>query len=207
MKALTHRSASKGNNERLEFLGDAFLNFSVAKRLYEFCPNDNEGDLSRLRAALVKGETLAEIGRDLGLEKHIILGEGEIRGGGSQRNSILANTVEAIIGAVLMDGGMRAVNAVVTRLFAERIQQLPEPESLKDSKTRLQEWLQRQGLPLPNYSVKSAIGPSHQRTFTVACLVPERGVESVGVGTNRRRAEQKAAAEMFSKLTSDSEKQ
>ena len=207
LRALTHRSASKENNERLEFLGDAFLNYSVAKRLYELHPNCSEGDLSRFRAALVKGETLSEIGRELGLEKHIILGEGELRDGGNQRDSILANALEAMIGAVLLDGGIEAVNFSVSRLFAERMQQLPDPESLKDSKTRLQEWLQRRGLPLPSYSVKSASGPSHKQSFTVSCFVPERGIESVGVGKSRRHAEQNAATEMFLKLTHDSEKQ
>ena len=207
LRALTHRSASKENNERLEFLGDAFLNYSIAKQLYEIHPNCSEGDLSRFRAALVKGETLSEVGRELGLEKHIILGEGELRDGGSQRDSILANTLEAVIGAVLLDGGVEAVNLSVFHLFAERIQRLPDPESLKDSKTRLQEWLQHRGLPLPDYSVKSASGLSHQQSFTVSCFVPEKGIESSGVGKSRRSAEQNAAAEMFLKLSNDSEKQ
>lgn len=205
-QALTHRSASKLNNERLEFLGDAFLNFSIARCLYEARGEDNEGDLSRLRAELVKGETLADIARELNLDKRVILGPGELRSGGSRRDSILANALEALIGAVLLDGGSEAAGELITRLFAQRLEQLPESRALKDAKTRLQEWLQGRGMALPDYNVQSTAGPPHEQLFTVACTVAEMGVDSVGTGPSRRRAEQDAAAAMLSKLASEAEK-
>ncbi len=201
-QALTHRSASKENNERLEFLGDALLNFVVARRLYDRSDSDSEGDLSRLRAALVKGDTLAEIGRELTVESHVIVGSGEVRSGGARRSSVLANTVEAVIGAILLDGGFGEAEACVGRLMDERLRTLPEAASLKDPKTRLQEWLQGRGLELPQYTVESTSGEPHQQTFVVVCEVAEREIIVHGQGPSRRSAEQDAAEQMLSQLIS-----
>ena len=196
-QALTHRSASKENNERLEFLGDSFLNFAVARQLYEHHPSGSEGDLSRLRSALVKGTTLAELGRDLGLAPQIILGPGEHSSGGADRDSILANAVEAVIGAVLLDGGLEAADACVTRLFADRLEQLPDAGSLKDAKTKLQEHLQGRGLSLPVYTVESVSGEPHRQSFAVVCEVAETAARVEGHGQSRRQAEQSAAERML----------
>ncbi|HEY8521236.1 MAG TPA: ribonuclease III [Gammaproteobacteria bacterium] len=201
--ALTHRSASRDNNERLEFLGDAFLSFAIARRLYERRPNDTEGDLSRARAALVKKPTLAAIGQDLGIDSIIILGPGELRSGGARRGAVLADAVEALIGAVLLDGGPEAADELVGRLFADRIDELPESDVLKDSKTQLQEWLQARGWQLPTYRVDLVAGLDHQRVFTVVCEVKERSLQTKGRGPSRRRAEQQAAAAMLSLLTGE----
>lgn len=203
--ALTHRSASKRNNERLEFLGDAFLNFRVAQRLYALRPEDNEGDLSRARASLVNQATLAALGREIEIDKHLVLGRGELRSGGAQRAAVLADAVEAVIGAVLLDGGAEVAERLVDRLFADRFEQLPESAALKDPKTRLQEWLQGRGLTLPVYRVESVRGREHEQTFTVVCEVDERDVRTIGRGRSRRLAEQEAAASMLMELTRDSE--
>ena len=202
-QALTHRSAAKKNNERLEFLGDSFLNFAVARQLYEHSPSAPEGDLSRLRSALVKGVTLAELGRDLGLASQLILGPGEQSSGGAQRDSTLANTVEAVIGAVLLDGGYDAADACVTRLFADRLEQLPDAGSLKDAKTKLQECLQGRGLNLPVYTVESVSGEPHQQSFVVMCEVTEAAGRVEGRGHSRRQAEQNAAEQMLLILNRD----
>ncbi len=196
-QALTHRSASKENNERLEFLGDSFLNFAVARQLYEHHPSEPEGDLSRLRSALVKGATLAELGRDLDLAPQIILGPGEHSSGGADRDSTLANAVEAVIGAVLLDGGLEAADACVTRLFAHRLEQLPDAGSLKDAKTKLQERLQGRGLSLPVYTVESVSGEPHRQSFSVVCEVVETAARVEGHGQSRRQAEQSAAERML----------
>lgn len=201
--ALTHRSASRLNNERLEFLGDAFLNFAIAKRLYEIRPDDDEGDLSRARAALVKKPTLATIGQALGIDSIIIVGPGELRSGGARRSAVLADAVEALIGAVLLDGGTEAAEALIDRLYAQWLAELPAAEALKDSKTQLQEWLQGRGMRLPIYSVASISGLEHQRVFTVVCEVTERNLKASGSGASRRRAEQQAAAAMLAVLTGD----
>tara|TARA_Y100000590_G_scaffold411846_2_gene506265 strand:- start:2662 stop:3378 length:717 start_codon:yes stop_codon:yes gene_type:complete len=200
-QALTHRSVSKRNNERLEFLGDALLNFVVAQRLFEVKGFQSEGDMSRMRASLVKGETLAEIGRELALEPHVIVGSGELRTGVARRSSVLANTVEALIGAILLDGGFEQAEKCVNQLMRDRLDRLPDASALKDPKTRLQEWLQARGLRLPEYSVRSTDGLPHKQTFTVQCEVNERKVE--GTGTSRPNAEQDAAKSMLLSLTSD----
>lgn len=199
-QALTHRSASKLNNERLEFLGDAMLNFVVAAVLYELRPQGSEGDLSRARAALVKKATLAAIGRELGIDSQLILGRGEIRAGGAHRGAALADAVESLIGAVFLDGGFEAARALVMRLFGERFQTLPEPDDLKDAKTKLQEWLQGRGLGLPQYSVEAVTGSDHEKTFVVACRIDEKGRRTEGSGGSRRRAEQSAAQAMLADL-------
>ena len=195
--ALTHRSASKHNNERLEYLGDSFLNFAIARRLFELRPDDTEGDLSRARAALVKEPTLAAIGQQLGVDAYLTLGPGELRSGGAQRAAVLADAVEALLGAVLLDGGATAAEAVVDLMFAEQFKSLPDAASLKDPKTRLQEWLQGRGLPLPSYVVTAVHGRDHEQTFTVECEVREKNAHTTGHGQSRRRAEQEAAAAML----------
>jgi ribonuclease-3 len=205
-QALTHRSASAQNNERLEFLGDSFLNFVVAMQLYERHPSGPEGDLSRLRSALVKGATLAELGRDVGLAPQIILGPGERSSGGAHRDSTLANAVEAIIGAVFLDGGFEAADACVTRLLADRLEQLPDADSLKDAKTKLQECLQGRGLNLPVYTVESVSGEPHRQSFVVVCEIAEMTARAEGNGQSRRQAEQNAAERMLLILDSDDKK-
>jgi len=206
--ALTHRSASKTNNERLEYLGDSFLNYAIARRLFELRRDDTEGDLSRARAALVKEPTLAAIGQRLGVDAHLTLGAGELRTGGAQRAAILADAVEALIGAVLLDGGVTAAEAVVDFMFAERLESLPDAAALKDPKTRLQEWLQGKGLPLPSYVVTAVQGRDHEQTFVVECEVKDRevrdrSVQTTGRGQSRRAAEQDAAAAMLVVLTGE----
>jgi len=201
--ALTHRSASKRNNERLEFLGDAFLNFVIARRLYAMRPEDNEGDLSRARASLVNQATLAAVGREIGIDKQLVLGRGELRSGGAHRAAVLADALEAVVGAVLLDGGTEAAERLVDRLFADRFEQLPQSAELKDPKTRLQEWLQGRGLTLPVYRVDSVRGREHEQVFTVVCEVGERDARTIGQGRSRRLAEQEAAASMLMELTRD----
>ena len=203
-QALTHRSASKRNNERLEFLGDAFLNFAIAQRLYGLRSDASEGDLSRLRAFLVRGSTLADVARPLGLEQRLLLGPGELRSGGGRRESVLANGLEALIGAILLDGGAEAAQACIDALFAERLETLPAAQSLKDAKTRLQEWLQARGHDLPDYTVESAVGEPHEKTFTVLCSAPGDGRSSRGSGSSRRKAEQDAAEKLLAELDPNS---
>ncbi|MDT8449315.1 MAG: ribonuclease III [Wenzhouxiangellaceae bacterium] len=191
--ALTHRSRGARNNERLEFLGDAIINFVVADLLYRARPDASEGDLSRLRARLVREHTLAEIARELGLGDRLLLGPGELKSGGFLRESILSDALEAIVGAVFEDGGYEPARALVERLVAARIESLPDAELLKDPKTRLQELLQGRGLALPEYEVVDERGADHDRQFTVVCRV-EALAEPVGaIARSRRKAEQAAA--------------
>ncbi len=202
-QALTHRSASRDNNERLEYLGDSFLSFATARRLYDLRPHDDEGDLSRARAALVRQATLASIGQRLQLDEQVILGAGELRSGGAQRVAVLADAVEALIGAVLLDGGTVAAEAVIDLLFAAELANLPDAAALKDPKTRLQEWLQGNGFKLPIYGVQSVSGRDHEQTFMVTCTVEEKDAHTTGRGPSRRHAEQEAAAAMLSVLTGE----
>jgi len=202
-RALTHRSASRDNNERLEYLGDSFLSFATARRLYDLRPHDDEGDLSRARAALVKQATLATIGQRLQLDAQVILGRGELRSGGAQRVAVLADAVEALIGAVLLDGGAEAAEALIDLLFAAEFANLPDAATLKDPKTRLQEWLQGNGFRLPIYGVQSVSGRDHEQTFVVTCTVEEKDAHTSGRGSSRRHAEQEAAAAMLSVLTGE----
>jgi ribonuclease III len=199
-RALTHRSASKDNNERLEFLGDSFLSFAIARRLYALRPVASEGDLSRARAALVKRETLTSIAQRLGIDSMIILGAGELKSGGAQRGAVLADTLEALIGAVLLDGGTEAAEALIELLFAEAFETLPDAQALKDAKTKLQELLQGQGLGLPVYKVSAVEGRDHEQTFIVVCEVPAKAAQTTGKGGSRRHAEQQAAAAMIAVL-------
>jgi len=195
--ALTHRSAAGPNNERLEFLGDAVLNLLIAHRLYDAFPRATEGELSRLRARLVSREPLAEIALSLGVGDTLQLGSGELRSGGFRRQSILADALEALCGAVFLDGGLAAVEPLVTQLFAARIAALPDPEALKDAKTRLQEHLQSRSLTLPRYAILGVEGEDHAQIFRVSCEVPGLALRVEGVGSSRRRAEQQAAARML----------
>jgi ribonuclease-3 len=201
--ALTHRSASRLNNERLEYLGDSFLTFAIARRLFELRRDDTEGDLTRARAALVKKSTLAAMGQRLGVDAHLTLGASVLRTGGAQRAAILADAIEAVIGAVLLDGGAAAAEAVVDLMFAPELASLPDAATLKDPKTRLQEWLQQRALPLPSYVVTDVQGRDHEQTFVVECRVREKNVQTTGRGQSRRWAEQDAAAAMLVVLTGE----
>jgi ribonuclease-3 len=198
--ALTHRSAGAEHNERLEFLGDSILNCGVARLLYDAHPEADEGALSRLRATLVSGETLAQIAGELGLGEHLRLGAGELKSGGFRRASILADALEAILGAIFLDSGFDAAAAVVARIIGPRMSDLPAADTLKDPKTRLQEALQAHGLALPVYTLTAAAGDPHMQSFTVTCEVPVLGVSAVGEGGSRRRAEQLAAAKLLELL-------
>ena len=191
--ALTHRSADGPNNERLEFLGDSVLNLLLSERLYREFPLASEGDLSRLRARLVSEEPLAEIAQAMQLGELLSLGSGELKTGGFRRQSILADAFEALCGALYLDGGLEAVRATIGPMFEARIAALPEPSTLKDAKTRLQEFLQANGRALPQYTVKRTSGEPHAQTFLVSCIVAHASIETEGEGPSRRRAEQIAA--------------
>lgn len=191
--ALTHRSAEGPNNERLEFLGDSVLNLLLSERLYREFPTASEGDLSRLRARLVSEEPLAGVAMEMQLGELLALGSGELKTGGFRRQSILADAFEALCGALYLDGGLDAVRVQIGPMFESRIATLPEPSSLKDAKTRLQEHLQAEGRPLPVYTVKRTSGEPHAQIFLVTCAVPHAAVETEGEGPSRRRAEQVAA--------------
>jgi len=198
--ALTHRSVSGANNERLEFLGDAVLNLLIAEHLYRNFPRASEGDLSRLRARLVSGESLAQVAASLGLGEVLHLGSGELKTGGFRRKSILADALEALCGAIFLDGGLEAVRQVVDALFAARSAALPAPETLKDAKTRLQEHLQSQGIALPAYIVERVDGEPHAHTFWVRCEVAALARRAQGSGSTRRSAEQQAAERVLGEL-------
>jgi len=201
--ALTHRSAGAQHNERLEFLGDSVLNCSVARLLYDAHPEADEGALSRLRATLVSGDALAQIALQLGLGEYLRLGPGELKSGGFRRASILADTLEAILGAILLDSGFDAAAAVITRVMASRLSALPAADQLKDPKTRLQEALQGRGIALPVYTLTAVAGDAHAQSFTVTCEVPVFGLAAVGEGGSRRRAEQLAATKLLELLPSE----
>lgn len=200
--ALTHRSVSERNNERLEFLGDSILSFVIASELYMREPNESEGALSRLRASLVNRESLADIARALELGKYLRLGSGELKSGGRRRDSILSDALESILGAVYRDGGYEACRALILRLFQDRLESLPPPHDLKDPKTRLQEHLQSTRRPLPSYQVTDVSGKAHEQTFSVECTVEGLDTVTRGVAANRRRAEQAAASAMLEALKS-----
>ncbi len=198
--ALTHRSASGANNERLEFLGDAVLNLIIARLLFAAYPAASEGDLSRLRARLVSREPLAEIAQELAVGEALQLGSGELKSGGFRRQSIRADALEALFGALYLDGGLAAAEAPVQQLFGARLAALPPPETLKDAKTRLQEYLQGRSLALPRYAVVAVSGEDHAQSFTVSCEIAGLGRSTRGQGSSRRRAEQAAAEQMLTEL-------
>lgn len=193
-RALTHRSASAQHNERLEFLGDALLGALVAEALYTRWPKAAEGELTRARAELVRESSLAAIARQLELGARLQLGPGELKSGGHRRDSILADAVEALVAAIYLDAGLDACRAAVLPWFTAAIEALPPPHKLgKDAKTRLQEWLQGRGHPLPTYSLLSESGEEHAKTFRAECALADPPLRVEGEGTSRRAAEQQAA--------------
>ena len=202
--ALTHRSVSGLNNERLEFLGDGLLNFVIAAELYRRRPQCDEGDLSRLRANLVNRASLAQIARDLELGRYLRLGSGEMKSGGQRRDSILADAVEAIVGAIYLDGGFDDSRDCLHHLYRQRLDNLPRVDELKDPKTRLQEYLQGVPLPLPEYELLQVTGKAHAQTFRVACRVAGLELSSQGSAGSRRKAEQVAAQNLFDQLKGQS---
>lgn len=196
--ALTHRSLSGTNNERLEFLGDSILNFVIAEALFRKFPHAKEGKLSRLRARLVKGDTLAEIAKEFDLGEFLLLGSGEMKSGGHRRDSILADAVEAIIGAIYLDSGQTAATDRILAWYESRLNALTLEDPIKDPKTRLQEHQQANRLSLPKYTVVSVGGPGNEQVFTVSCRIPQQEDVVTAEGSSRRAAEQ-AAAQVFLK--------
>jgi ribonuclease-3 len=201
--ALTHRSAGGRHNERLEFLGDSILNCVVARLLYDADPAADEGTLSRRRATLVNEETLARIAGETGFGERLRLGPGELKSGGFRRASILADSLEAMLGAIFLDSGYAAAAAVIARLIGPRLSGLPAVGQLKDPKTRLQEALQARGFALPVYTLTAVHGEAHAQSFTVHCEVAALQVATVGEGGTRRRAEQVAAERLLALLPPD----
>ncbi|MDP2326202.1 MAG: ribonuclease III [Gammaproteobacteria bacterium] len=201
--ALTHRSAAGGNNERLEFLGDAVLGLVMSEALYASHPEADEGTLSRLRARLVRQETLEEVARELALGDLLRLGTGELRSGGHRRASILANALEALLGAVFLDGGWRVTQDVILKLMTSRLENLDSADDLRDPKTRLQEFLQGKGHALPTYDVERVSGSAHAQHFGVICRLATPGLEVRGEGASRRAAEQQAALQALRELGAD----
>ena len=200
-QALTHRSAAAVHNERLEFLGDALVNLIVAEALYKLWPRADEGTLTRARAELVRESSLATIARRMDLGSHLILGPGEMKSGGHRRDSILADAVEAIVGAIHLDSNFDACRAAVLPWFDEAIAALPPPHKLgKDAKTRLQEWLQARGKPLPAYRLVAESGDEHAKSFRVACAIADPPVECEGDGSSRRAAETRAAERVLDRI-------
>ena len=198
VRALTHRSADNCNNERLEYLGDAVLDLVVAEDLYQRFPEADEGELSRMRAALVRGDTLAKLAREINIAQHLILGSGEMKSGGHRRSSILAGTIEALIGAIYLDSGFDASQAFIRHLYTREFAQLSLDDALKDPKTRLQEHAQSRNLPLPAYTVTNIAGEGHEQIFTAECVIDTLSQAVVsGEGRSRRKAEQEAAEAML----------
>ena len=200
--ALTHRSAASRNNERLEFLGDAILGQVIAVALFEQFPAATEGELSRMRASLVKGETLADLANEINLGDYLILGSGELKSGGFRRQSILADTFEAIIGAVYLDSNIETTKQYIMFFMKNRLEECSPENTTKDPKTRLQEHLQQQGLSLPEYTVKSTTGSAHEQEFEVECQVNLLEQHIIGTGRSRRKAEQDAASKVLEILGS-----
>lgn len=192
-QALTHRSFSANNNERLEFLGDGALNFIIANQLYNRFNKLTEGDLSRLRAQLVKESTLCEIAQNLNVGESLKLGEGELKNAGWRRPSILADALEAIVGAVYIDGGYKAAETLVLKLFQDKLKDIDPKIIDKDAKSQLQEYLQSKKMDLPDYNVVLIEGEAHAQTFKVACEIKALSISTIGDGTSRRIAEQRAA--------------
>jgi ribonuclease-3 len=200
-QALTHRSYGASHNERLEFIGDAVLNCIVALTLFERFPDIAEGDLSRARAHLVNRDTLAQVARRLRLGGAIRLGEGELRSGGNDRASILADAMEAVFGAVFLDGGFDAARRAVDAVYADVLRDADPHVLGKDPKTRLQEWLQARKLPVPEYAIVATTGEAHAQSFAVECRIPQLGIVATGTGSSRRTAEQDAARAAFDEVT------
>jgi ribonuclease III len=192
-QALTHRSYSADHNERLEFLGDGVLNCVIAAELFRLYPAMSEGDLSRVRASLVNGRNLCLLANELGLGAQLHLGEGELRSGGAQRPSMLANALEAVIGAVFLDGGFSAAQDFTLEIFAASLRELDPRVAGKDAKTLLQELLQARHLPLPRYAIIATSGEAHEQSFQVECRIEDLNIRTLGEGASRRAAEQAAA--------------
>ena len=206
LQALTHRSFGTPHNERLEFLGDSLLNCAVATLLYERFPQLPEGDLSRLRAALVNQASLSSIAQQLGLGERLRLGEGELKSGGFRRPSILADALEALLGAVFLDAGFEATRRAVEHLLAEQLERDQARPVDKDPKTELQEYLQGRRLQLPRYTVLKTEGEAHEQTFVVECRVDDLGLAASGTGASRRAAEQAAASEVLGQVEKSKKK-
>jgi ribonuclease-3 len=200
-QALTHRSFGVDHNERLEFIGDSILNCAIALALYRRFPQVSEGELSRIRASLVNKDTLCRLARTLDLGNAIRLGEGELRSGGAARPSILADALEALLGAIFLDGGFDAADAAIGRIYDPEIAGIDPSGLAKDPKTRLQEWLQGRKLAVPDYEVAAVRGEAHVQTFDVVCRIPALDVVATGSGPSRRAAEQAAAAAAFEQAT------
>jgi ribonuclease-3 len=200
-QALTHRSYAATHNERLEFVGDAVLNCVVAAALLDRFPDLSEGELSRVRANLVNRESLARLARALSLSTEIRVGEGEVKSGGAERPSILADALEALFGAIFVDAGYEAARAAVERVYADEFAALDPAALGKDPKTRLQEWLQARRLPVPEYAVASVSGEAHAQTFTIECRIPSLAIVASGDGPSRRAAEQAAAEAAWRAVT------
>lgn len=199
-QALTHRSAGGKNNERLEYLGDAILGFIIADALYHHFSEASEGQLSRLRSALVKRETLADVAREFKLGDYLKLGQGELRSGGQSRDSILADSFEAVLAAIYLDGGYEATRAVILRVFSTRLTTLSPETHQKDPKTQLQEFLQANKVSLPSYTIVNVSGDPHAQHFNVECAIEDLGRNVTGQGNSRRKAEQDAAMNMLTEL-------
>ena len=200
-QALTHRSFSRSiNNERLEFLGDSVLNLIISNHIYQRFSDADEGDLSRIRASLVKEDTLADVAREIGLGDLIHLGGGEMKSGGYRRASILSDALEALIGAVYMDRDYLQTESVVLRLYRDLLEAVDVGANLKDPKTRLQEYLQAQQKQLPVYQVEQTTGKSHNQVFTVSCSLDDHAIQTRGKGSSRKKAEQEAAHKILERL-------
>lgn len=199
-QALTHRSYGSPHNERLEFLGDGVLDCVIAEALYRRFPSLSEGKLTRLRADLVREEALGALARGIGLGEHLHLGEGELASTGGPRPSILADAMEAVFGAILLDGGYDAARIAVLNVYAGALAELDPARTAKDPKTRLQEYLQAAHRPLPEYRVMATRGAAHLQTFEVECMVADLGLRATGSGTSRQRAEQQAAEALLREL-------
>ena len=200
-QALTHRSYGADHNERLEFIGDSILNCAIALALYRRFPQLPEGELSRVRANLVNKDMLCRLARTADLGSAIRLGEGELKSGGASRPSILADALEAMFGAIFLDGGFDAADAAITRLYSGEIAAIDPGGLAKDPKTRLQEWLQGRKLAVPDYEVTAVRGESHLQTFDVVCRIPALDIAATGSGPSRRAAEQAAAAAAYERAT------
>jgi len=200
-QALTHRSYSRStNNERLEFLGDSVLNLAISIHIYHRFAAADEGDLSRIRASLVKQDTLAEVARKIDLGDYIHLGGGELKSGGYRRASILSDALEAVIGAVYLDSDYENAEAAILHLFSGQLKSIDDVANLKDPKTQLQEYLQAQKKSLPIYEVEKTSGKSHSQVFTIKCQLADLDLQSSGSGTSRKKAEQQAAQKILNKL-------
>lgn len=195
--AMSHRSVDGANYERLEFLGDSILNFIMAETLFLKYPNAQEGELSRLRANFVKGDTLAEVARELSLGEHLRLGAGELKSGGRDRSSILADAVEALLGALYLDGGLDLCRQKLLLWFDDRLNKIVHKKTQKDPKTCLQEWVQAEGLDLPVYEVIKIEGLAHQQIFSILCKLDSLSYSTKAKGSTRRKAEQEAADKML----------